>query len=118
MSLYTNGICNLTQDPERKTDNLVVSRGAFRDREDTIFIDLKFWGKVGELAEKYLNKGNPIYVNGALSSNVWEGKTYYSINVQNLDFVSGNNKSRSKSNDKEPVAAGTTQKGNGDDIPF
>jgi single-strand DNA-binding protein len=43
-------------------------------REEVDFFDIQLWGKVAEVAEKYLHKGNPVLVSGRLQQDTWEDK--------------------------------------------
>jgi single-strand DNA-binding protein len=43
-------------------------------REKTEWHNLVFIGKVAELAEQYLDKGSPLYVEGSLQTRKWEDK--------------------------------------------
>ena len=53
-------------------DNYINSKG---DKvEDTQWHNLVMWGKTAEIAEKYLNKGMEICVEGRLTSRSWENK--------------------------------------------
>lgn len=37
------------------------------------FHNLVFWGKLAEVVEKYLKKGDKVYTEGRIHSRVWEG---------------------------------------------
>lgn len=78
---------NLTRDPElRHTPrgtavaemSLAINRSWRNDagekQEDTTFVDVTFWGKTAELAQKYLTKGRGIYLEGRLQLDTWEDK--------------------------------------------
>ncbi len=78
---------NLGADPEvRHLDNdqtvanLSVAtnrRYTTRDgeqREDTEWHRIVLWGRLAEIAEKYLQKGNTIFVEGRLQTNKWEDR--------------------------------------------
>jgi single-strand DNA-binding protein len=80
-------IGNLTRDPElRYTPSgaavtefgLAVSR-QFTDssgerRENTCFVDIQMWGRQAEVANEYLRKGRPLFVEGRLDYSTWEGQ--------------------------------------------
>lgn len=81
-------IGNLTRDPEvRYTPkgtavsdiSLAVNRvtggsdGAER-REETTYVDITLWGRQAELAQQYLTKGRPVYIEGRLQMDTWEDK--------------------------------------------
>jgi len=76
----------LTRDPQLRytpsgaavTDvRLAVNRN-FTDasgqrREETCFVDVVLWRKQAELCAKYLRKGSPMFVEGRLIFDSWEG---------------------------------------------
>jgi single-strand DNA-binding protein len=81
-------IGNVTRDPEIKytpkgtavTDlGLAINRfipaseGGER-REETTFIDVTLWGRQAEIANEYLKKGRPVYIEGRLQMDSWEDK--------------------------------------------
>lgn len=43
-------------------------------KEVPCWIDVKVWGKTGELCEKYLHKGSQVLVEGYLEQESWEDK--------------------------------------------
>jgi single-strand DNA-binding protein len=80
-------IGNLTRDPEiRYTSkgtaiaeiDLAINRVYHNDdgekREDTTFVNVVLWGRLGELAEQYLKKGSPIFIEGRLQLDTWDDK--------------------------------------------
>lgn len=80
-------IGNLTRDPEiRHTAkgtavaeiSLAINRTWSDDsgqkQEETTFVEVTLWGKTAELAEKYLTKGRPVYIEGRLQLDSWDDK--------------------------------------------
>lgn len=80
-------IGNLTRDPEVKytpkgtavTDaglaiNRVYTTDGGEKREDTIFVDVTFWGRTAEVVNQYCKKGSPLFVEGRLQLDSWEDK--------------------------------------------
>ena len=80
-------IGNLTRDPEvRYTPKgnavaelgLAINRYYTQDngekREETTFVDVTLWGRQAELAQQYLQKGRPVYIEGRLQLDSWEDK--------------------------------------------
>jgi len=100
-------IGNLTRDPEVRfaTGNnaickfgLAVSRNyTTRDgekREETTFVDIDAFGKVGEILGKYLQKGRPVMIEGRLQLDSWEtkeGEKRQKLKVvcENFQFLGG-----------------------------
>ena len=80
-------IGNLTRDPElRHTPKgtavaelgMAINR-VWRDeqgqkQEDTTFVDVTLWGRQAEVAQQYLAKGNPCYIEGRLQLDTWDDK--------------------------------------------
>lgn len=80
-------IGNLTRDPElRHTPKgtavaelgLAINR-VWRDeqgqkQEDTTFVDVTLWGRQAEVAQQYLSKGSPCYIEGRLNLDTWDDK--------------------------------------------
>jgi single-strand DNA-binding protein len=79
---------NLTRDPEmRYTQSgmavvkfgLAVNR-RYRNRntneqvEETTFVDLEGWGSQAETFNQYMRKGRPVFIEGRLRLDSWEGK--------------------------------------------
>jgi single-strand DNA-binding protein len=77
-------IGNLTRDPDVKVlpsgstiaeFGLAINRSWTQDgvkKEEATFIDVVMFGKVGEIAGKWLRKGKPVYVEGRLKLEQWE----------------------------------------------
>lgn len=102
-------IGNLTRDPEvRYTPKgtavsdiaLAVNRisggsdGTER-REETTYVDVTLWGRQAELAQQYLSKGRPLYVEGRLQMDTWEDKqtgqkrSRLKVVGENMQFLGG-----------------------------
>lgn len=78
---------NLTRDPEIRFTpkgaaicefGIAINRTWIDDndqkQEETTFVDLTFFGKRAETIEKYVKKGQPIYVEGRLQLDQWEDR--------------------------------------------
>lgn len=81
-------IGNLTRDPEvRYTPKgsavadigLAINRYFTMEngekREETTFVDVVLWGRQAELAQQYLSKGRPVFIEGRLQLDTWDDKT-------------------------------------------
>ena len=103
---------NITKDIELKQTqsgksvvniSLAVTRRF--NKEETDFFELQLWGKVAELAEKYLSKGSKIGVVGAIQQQRWEkdGKKQSKIiiNVDQLEFLDNKKKEESNGNNND-----------------
>ena len=87
---------------------------------NTEWHNIVLWGGLAKLAEKYLKKGNQIYLEGKITNRSYEDKegvTKYSTDVvgKEMTFVSSkrdnNNEDSTTESDNPPV-------GNIDDLPF
>lgn len=105
-------IGRLTRDPElRYTPSgspvtefgLAVNR-SFTDssgerRENTCFVDIQVWGRQAEVANEYLRKGRPLFVEGRLDFASWdtpEGEKRSKLRVvcENFQFLGGRDADR------------------------
>ena len=130
-------IGNLGQDPEIKTSangktyakftlgtNEIYKNQAGEKVTDTQWHNVIVWGKLAEIAEKYLSKGDRIYVEGRIKTRKWtddKGIERYSTEIQCTDFTSLTTKKDSQdvSNQASP-ASNTSNSSNEqpDDLPF
>lgn len=80
-------IGNVTRDPEiRYTPKgtalveigLAVNRRYTAEngerREEVTFVDVTLWGRTAEIANEYLRKGRPVYIEGRLQLDSWDDK--------------------------------------------
>jgi len=80
-------IGNLTRDPEiRYTPkgtavaeigmaiNRVFTGEDGEKREEVTFVDVTLWSRLAELAEQYLKKGRPVFIEGRLQLDSWDDK--------------------------------------------
>ena len=98
----------LTRDPELRYTpqgipvsdlGLAVNReftpqGTSEKRKDTLFIDVTVWRKHAELCCQHLRKGSPIFIEGRLSLDSWEGqdgqkRTRIRVVAENFQFIGG-----------------------------
>lgn len=99
---------NLTRDPELKYTpkgtaitefgvaiNKTWTNDAGEKKEKVTFIDVKFWGKGGEVVAQYFTKGKPILIQGELDVEQWEDKATMQkrskvvITAQSFEFCGG-----------------------------
>jgi len=115
----------LVKDPEVRTTNngkKVVSLRAgisTSNAKTKCFVDIEYWDKTAEIAEKYLSKGREFIVNGELCMSSWEkdGKKFskYFIRGKDLQFLSS--KKPEGDSDNNSTENGSTDV-KGDDVPF
>lgn len=142
-----NLIGNVTRDPEIKslesgarlatlsiaTNETWKDKNTGEKKQKTEFHNLIVWGPLVEVFERYVKKGNPIYVSGKLETRSWEdkdsGKKMYrtEINVRELQMLGSRRDNEERSGgeqrqEEEPlpdVPAYQHQPSiNADDLPF
>ena len=132
---------NLTRDPQLSylpSQTAVVEFGLAVNRrwtgkegdkrESTCFVDCQAFGRPAETLNKYVKKGNPLFVEGRLDFNTWTAqdgskRSKHRITVETFQFLGGGsggggegsaNQTESGYSDSD-MGAGS---GPGDDIPF
>ena len=114
----------LVKDPEVRTTSTgkkVVSLRAgvsTSNAKTKCFVDIEYWNKTAEIAEKYLSKGREFIVNGELCMSSWEkdGKNFskYFIRGKDLQFLSSKSSDIGISASIQEAEADVE----GDDVPF
>ena len=79
------------------------------------------WSPLAEIAEKYLKKGNQVYIEGKMTTRSYEdkdGNQRYVTEVvgRDLTLLGGNNNQSAESASNSPL--GETQEAEEDDLPF
>ena len=98
---------NLTRDPElRYTPSgsavcefgLAMNRSyktsSGEQRDETCFVDVTMWGRRGEVISEYFQKGRPIFIEGRLQFDSWEGqdgrrRNKLTVVLDNFQFIGG-----------------------------
>ena len=145
-------IGNLTRDPELRYTpkgtavaelGMAINRVRTNDQgqrqEDTTFIDVTLWGRQAELAQQYLTKGRPVYIEGRLQMDTWEDKnsgqkrSKLKVVGENMQFLGGGGggggggaprsggggqAAASQPQGGSPAAADAMPEEDDDDIPF
>ena len=95
MTLKVTVIGNLTKDAVMRNTqggdsvlNFSIARNDRRTQEVT-FIDATIWGKLAQSLEPYLKKGQKVYVDGDLGKREYEGRTYLTCRVRDIELVGG-----------------------------
>lgn len=96
---------NLTRDPQMSylpSQTAVVEIGLAVNRrwtgkdgqrkEDTCFIDCRAFGKQAETLNRYMKKGQPIFVEGRLDFDSWTGqdgakRSKHRVTIENFQFL-------------------------------
>ena len=100
-------IGNLTRDPELRyipngsavtsftvAMNRVYKLQTGEKKEEVSFVRVVVWGRLAEVCNEYLKKGNPVFVEGRLQSRSWDGpdgqkKSALEIIAMNVQFLKG-----------------------------
>ena len=101
---------NLTRDPEMRytqSGTAIVKLGLavnrrYRNRstnemvEETTFVDVEGWGSQAETINQYMRKGRPIFIEGRLRLDSWEGRDGQKRNkivvvLENFQFLGSGN---------------------------
>jgi single-strand DNA-binding protein len=131
---------NLGKDPEvRHLENgasvanfPIATTESYKDRngnrqETTEWHNIVLWRGLADIAEKYLRKGNQVYIEGKLRTRSWEdkeGNTRYTTEVigDNLTMLGGRPSESSESPSMKSEApsnkAKTAVEEDDDDLPF
>lgn len=103
--------------------SLAVNR-KYKDKEDTMYIDIVVFGKMAETLEAYATKGTPLLIEGRLSQNRWEQdgqkRSKHEIIVDNFQLLGGR-KDRQADDSQGSDAGGFNTPSDvidDDDIPF
>ena len=97
-------------------------------KEDTCFVNCTAFGKMAETLNKYMRKGNPIFIEGRLQLDTWKAqdgsnRSKHRIFIENFQFLGSPNRSQQGAADRGPedqsesLPAQAAQAQN-DDIPF
>ena len=96
---------NLTRDPQLSytpNQTAVVDFGIATNRrwkgqdgtqrDETCFVDCRMFGKRAEVINKYCRKGNPLFVEGRLTFDSWQGqdgskRSKLRVTVENFEFM-------------------------------
>lgn len=102
--LNVSGLVHVVDEPElRYTPSkkavvsfTVASNRSWTDQagtrqEDRCFISCTAWGKLAENIDKYVGKGDPLYIDGSLRQESWEKDdqkhTKHSLNLDHAYFL-------------------------------
>lgn len=120
---------NLTRDPQLSYTpsqlavvdlGLAINRNwkskAGEDKSETCFVDCQGFGGTAENLNKYLNKGDPLFIEGRLTFDSWTAqdgtkRSKHKVTIERFNFVG----SRSTSSEPKQETAKAQQE---DDIPF
>ena len=116
MSSYNKVIIigNLTRDPKLSflpSQTALVEIGLATNRkwkgqdgvqhDETCFVDCKMFGKRAEVINKYLHKGDPLFIEGRLNFESWQAqdgtkRNKLTVMIENFEFLSSGEKTEPK----------------------
>jgi len=73
--------------------NRIYNNSNGERQEETTFVDVEAWGGRAETISKYVNKGDPLFVEGRLRLDSWETKegekrSKMKVVLDNMEFIS------------------------------
>ncbi len=131
---------NLTRDPELKylpsgtavarlglaVNRTYTDRQSGEKKEEVCFVDLSAFARTAEVMNEYLQKGNPVFIEGRLQFQQWETddgqrRSKHEVIVERFEFVGGRQGDQDSLRDEgagyaSPTEASPTN--TEDDIPF
>ena len=130
-------IGNLGRDPEiqnfdnglRKATFSIATTESYRGKDGNRVDHVEWhrivlWRGLAEIAEKYLKKGNQIYLEGRLRTRQWEDKegvTKYTTEIEGINMTMLGGRRDQGAGNNTPVTESTveiTEEKDGDDLPF
>lgn len=117
MSNCFSGVCGIVADPNKVSDKLIKARGAFGNGDKTVYLELKFTGRLLNLAEK-LKKGSQLFITGELQCEEYKEKHYWSVFTNSANFISDRKSSKTQKSSGTPVPALSIDDESDADIPF
>ncbi|MDR2883527.1 MAG: single-stranded DNA-binding protein [Deferribacteraceae bacterium] len=127
---------NVVRNPEIRyapgSNNLPIARTAlavsrkYKDKEETMFIDIVVFGKLAEVLESYATQGTPLLVEGRLSQNKWEQdgvkRSKHEIIVDSFQLLGGRKDRAADDNSMHNAGSDSSFSASSDidddDIPF
>ena len=140
-------IGNLTRDPQLSylpsqtpvvefglaTNRKWTDKASGEQREDTCFVDCRCYGRSAETLNKYMRKGNQLFVEGRLQLDSWttqdgQRRSKHRVFVENFQFLGSPNRGAKSGSEQIPADSGASgsgqsfqepsSQGQDDDIPF
>ena len=92
------------------------------EKQPVDFIDIKAFGKVADILNKFVDKGQLLFIEAKAKQNVYEaedGTKKYTIDfvLQEFEFLSGSN-NKAEEEKKEEATEETKEETNKEDLPF
>jgi single-strand DNA-binding protein len=92
-NITKDAVMRRTQSGEPVT-GFSVAVNDHRDKDKTLFFDCSLWGKRGDALIPYLKKGAKVCVSGELGIREHDGRTYLTVNANEVSLMGGLDKQR------------------------
>jgi len=116
-----DAVTRSTQSGDKVTGWTVAVEERNGQEKRTIWFDCTLWGKRGEAVAQYLTKGGKVAVSGELSTREHEGRTYLTINANQVTLLGGKSDRQDDSRQQDSGgygAGGRPGADLSDEIPF
>ena len=81
-----------------------------KTQENTTWHNVQAWEKQADLVEKYVKKGDLLFVQGKIKYTEKDGKHYTAVVIQNMQFLSSKGGSQSQASNKDKPVPQPPQK--------
>lgn len=110
-----DAVIRRTNDGDAITGFSVGVNDGYGDKKRTIWFDCSIFGKRGEKLADYLTKGSRVVVSGEFGTREYEGKTYLTVRVNEIELMGGGERKESTAQQEKPSGEPW---GLDDEIPF
>ena len=109
-----DAVTRSTQSGDKVTGWTVAVEERNGQEKRTIWFDCTLWGKRGEALAQYLTKGGKVAVSGEMSTREHEGRTYLTVNANQVTLLGG--KSDRQDDSRQQDSGGSRD--DLDEVPF
>ena len=108
-----DAVIRRTSDGDAITGFSVGVNDGYGDKKRTIWFDCSIFGKRGEKLADYLTKGSRVVVSGEFGTREYEGKTYFTVRVNEIELMGGGERKDESRVDHNAIGSKLD-----DEIPF
>jgi len=78
-------------------------------QSETTFVEVTLWARIAEIAQQYIKKGNPVFIEGRLQLETWDDKqtgqkrSKLKVVGENLQLIGGRPEGSAPPRDSEPI---------------
>jgi single-strand DNA-binding protein len=108
-----DAVIRRTNDGDAITGFSVGVNDGYGDKKRTIWFDCSIFGKRGEKLADYLTKGSRVVVSGEFGTREYEGKTYFTVRVNEIELMGGGERKEESRVDHNAIGSKLD-----DEIPF